>query len=241
MIRTRAAAALLAILVGVLPVCARARTGLPTMQIVASARIAAVAERIARSLVSDPERALAPAFLIADQSVPLGAVALTSGVPLLNSTYVGVPVSITIDGRVVRTVYAGYHITSFIQTAVAAHDLAPDTILQADDLTTARMPYTGRPALDVSTFVGRKVRVVVAHGAVLYPELTVVNELVRAGMPALFIVHDGPVKLAADVVARTGGGLGDYVTIYDPQTQKALSGVVTGPGTVELTLPGENF
>ena len=83
-------------------------------------------------------------------------------------------------------------------------------------------------------------RAVIPRGDIVYPELTAVNEIVRAGMPALLIVHDGPVRLAADVVARTSGGLGDYVTIYNPQTQRALSGVVTGPNTVELTLPGSN-
>ena len=65
-----------------------------------------------------------------------------------------------------------------------------------------------------------------------------VLRVIRAG--AVEIVHDGAVRLAADVVARTSGGLGEYVTIFDPQTQRALSGVVTGPNTVELTLPGEN-
>jgi len=68
----------------------------------------------------------------------------------------------------------------------------------------------------------------------------VVNELVKPGSSIVFIVHDGPVALSADVIARTGGGMGDIVSVYNPQTRTALSGVVTGPNTVEYTLPGAN-
>jgi flagella basal body P-ring formation protein FlgA len=172
--------------------------------------------------------------------VPAGAVALTTGTPQLNATYVSVPIDIDVDGRRTRTVFAGFRITTYVRMTVAAHDLAPGAVLTADDLAYTRMPFSGRPALDIDTFLGRKIRGVVARGEVVYPELTTVNEIVRAGMPALFIVHDGLVRLSADVIARNGGGLGDYVTIFNPQTQKALSGIVTGPNTVELTLPGDN-
>ncbi|MHB8144911.1 MAG: flagella basal body P-ring formation protein FlgA [Vulcanimicrobiaceae bacterium] len=40
--------------------------------------------------------------------------------------------------------------------------------------------------------------------------------------------------------ARTSGGLGDQVQIYNPSTNKSLSGTVTGPGRVELDLSGGN-
>ena len=50
-------------------------------------------------------------------------------------------------------------------------------------------------------------------------------------------MRDGPVSLTADVIARTGGGLGESVTVYNEQTNRILSGTVTGPNRVELTLP----
>lgn len=234
-----ASGALVALLV-LVPGRAHARVVGPAQQIVAAARIAAVADRIARDEVRDADRALAPAFALSDISVPAGSVVIVAGLPQLNATYVSVPIRIEIDGRLARTIFAGYRITTFVRTAVAAHDLAPDTILNASDLIAARVPFTGRPGLETTTFVGRKVRALTPRGSILYPELTSVNEIVRAGMPALFVVHDGPVALAADVVARTSGGIGQSVTIYDPQTGKALSGIVTGPNRVELTLPGAN-
>jgi flagella basal body P-ring formation protein FlgA len=236
----RAAGFVLAILVGLTPAGAFARTPADSMQIVPAAQIASLAERIARSAVPDPERALAPSMQIMDQRVPGGALVLVPGTPQVNPSYVSVPIGIEIDGKLARTVFAGFRVTTYVRMPVAAHDLAAGAVLGPDDLSYARLPFNGRPGLDIETFVGRKVRSVIARGDIVYPELTAVNEIVRAGMPAVLIVHDGPVRLAADVVARTSGGLGDYVTIYNPQTQRALSGVVTGPNTVELTLPGAN-
>ncbi len=234
----RAAAAMLAVIAAAVP--GRTFAQPDAFQVIAAARISAVAQFGARSAVDDVQRALAPAFLIVDQTVPRGLVEIQSGHAQVNPTYVSVPVVITVDGRIARTVYAGYRITTFIAAICAAHDLAPDAVLGADDLGVARVPFSGRAALDKAAFVGRKVRAAIARGALLYPEQTVVNEIVLAGMPAVLIVHDGPVSLAADVVARTSGGLGEFVTIFNPQTQKALSGIVTAPNTVELTLPGAN-
>jgi flagella basal body P-ring formation protein FlgA len=235
----RIAGAALIIVLGLTTADASARAGEPRTQVVPAERIAAFAEHIARALVPDSERALAPAFRILDQSVPLGTVAIVAaGKPQVNATYIGVPVAIAIEGHVARTMFAGFRITSYVRMPVAAHDVAAGAILNGDDIAYARVPFDGRPARDADAFIGRKVRSLIARGDVLVPELTVVNEIVHAGMPAVLIVRDGPVRLAADVVARSSGGLGDYVSIFDPQTQRVLSAVVTGPDTVELALPG---
>jgi flagella basal body P-ring formation protein FlgA len=71
----------------------------------------------------------------------------------------------------------------------------------------------------------------------LYVEQTSPDDVVKAGQPAILVVHDGGVALAADVVARTGGAVGDIVTVFNPTTQKALAAVVTGPSRVEIELP----
>ena len=63
--------------------------------------------------------------------------------------------------------------------------------------------------------------------------------LVKAGNTVTLIVDNDGVRVAADVVARTSGGLGDEVSVYNPQTNKTLSGTVVGPDRVELNLSGE--
>jgi flagella basal body P-ring formation protein FlgA len=148
-----------------------------------------------------------------------------------------VPVQLVVDGRVAKTVTSGYRVQQYIHTAVAAHDLAPGDLLGAGDLTLARVLSNGRPAVTVAALIGRKVRAATPRGQQLFVEQTMVNELVKAGAGAILLVRDGPVVLTADVIARTGGGLGESVTVYNAQTNRILSGTVTGPNRVELTLP----
>jgi len=208
------------------------------VQTVPGERIAAIAGRIAGTLISGSDRTVTPAFKIFDQTVPAGTIAIETGTPQVNPSYVTVPITIDVDGRVARTLVAGYRVTTYVTTTVAARDLTPGTVLTPGDLATQRVPSYGRAGIDPAALIGRQLHTTVARGAVVYVEQTGLPLLVRAGQPALLIVRDGGVSLSADVVARTGGALGESVSVWDPQTQRALSGVVTGPNVVELVLPG---
>ena len=207
-------------------------------QIVRGTRVVAVADRLARALVGGPDRSIAPAFAVADQNVPAGDVAIAvAGSPTITATYVSVPVAIRVDGKLARTVVAGYRVTTYVDTAIAARDLSPGAVLGADDVVTARLASNGRPAVGAGALLGRKLSVALAKGAPVYVESTIANVVVKAGQAAILVVRDGPVALTADVVARTGGAVGDTVTVLNPQTQKAIAAIVTGPNRVELTLP----
>jgi flagella basal body P-ring formation protein FlgA len=219
------------------PVPATADAGM--QQIVAGARIAGFADKIAHAQVNGPDRSIAPAYAVADQHVLAGDVQLApAGSPFVTSTYVGVPVAIRVDGKLARTVVAGYRVTTFVHTAVAARDLAPGAVLSESDLALARVASNGRPAVGTEVLVGRKLSSATAKGAALYVEQTAPDTVVKAGQAAILTVRDGPVALTVDVVARTGGAVGDTVTVFNPQTQRAIAAVVTGKNRVELTLPG---
>jgi len=220
-------------------VAATASAATPETQVVAGTRLAAVADKIVHGLVSGPDRAVAPAYQVADQSLPLGAVQIApAGTPFVSATYAGVPIAIRIDGKLARTVVAGYRITTYVHTAVAARDLAPGAVLAQDDLALARVASNGRPAVGIDALLGRKLSSATVKGAPLYVEQTVPDTVVKPGQAAILIVRDGNVALTADVVARTGGAIGDTVTVFNPQTQKAIAAVVTGKNRVELILPG---
>jgi flagella basal body P-ring formation protein FlgA len=209
------------------------------LQVVAGARVAAIADAVVHELVKGPDRSAAPAYQIIDQSVPAGSVTIVpAGAPYVSATYVSVPVAIRVDGKLARSVVAGYRVTTYLETAVAAHDLAPGAVLTPDDLVLTRVAFNGRPAVGIEALAGRKLRAATSKGAPLYVEQTAPNDVVKAGQPATLVVHDGAVALAADVVARTGGALGDVVTVVNPATQKALAAIVTGPSRVEIDLPG---
>src|SRR5581483_5704761 len=161
-----------------------------------------------------------------------------AGAPFVSPSYASVAVAISVNGRLARTVVAGYRITTYVRTAVAAHDLPPNTLLAPDDVAIARVPANGRPVVTPEALIGRRLRMALPKNAPLYVEETTANQVVLAGQPAILIVHDGGVALAADVVARTAGAIGDVVTVVNPQTNRALAGIVTGPARVEITLPG---
>ena len=208
-------------------------------QVVAAARLFALAERAVHAAINAPDREVRAEYKFTDQVVPAGKVTIDVQAAQYNPTYIAIPLLLSVDGKPIRTLYCGYRIITYVHTAVAAHDLSAGSVLDAGNLIIGRVPTNGRPPLEVASLTGRKLSVAVAAGAPVYFEQTRVNELVMAGQPVIYILHDGPVVVSADVIARTGGGMGQVVAVYNPVTRKALSGVVTGPGKVEFTLPGD--
>jgi flagella basal body P-ring formation protein FlgA len=219
---------------------AYAPVGQAPTQLVTGAKLASLANAVVAHLVTDPDRAPVAAFAPVDQNVPVGALAIAVGTPQVNPTYIAVPMQITVDGRVVRSVVAGYRVQQYVHTAVATHDLAPGEVLTSADIATSRVLSNGRPAVEPGSLVGRQMRAATNRGALLYVEQTSVVDLVKSGAGVILVIHDGPVALTADVVARTAGGLGDTVTVYNARTNKILSGTVTGPDRVDLQLPGDD-
>jgi flagella basal body P-ring formation protein FlgA len=208
-------------------------------QVVSAARLVELAEKTVHAIVNDPDRQVRAEARLTDQTVPVGKVTIETQSAQYNPNYISIPLTISVDGKPIRTVVAGYRIVTYVHTAVAARDLPAGTILAAEDLTIGRVPYNGRSPLDTRSLVGRKLNVHLAHGNAIYLESTRINEIVTAGQPVIFILHDGPVVVSADVVARNSGGMGQTVAVYNPMTRKELSGIVTGPAQVEYTLPGD--
>jgi flagella basal body P-ring formation protein FlgA len=211
----------------VAPTFANASAAPRAEQVVAGATITSIAKAAVLGVVHDTDRVVAPAYTIVDQRVPVGNVVVAIvKAPIVNPGFATVPVAITVDGKLERTITAGFRVTAFVRSAAAARDLEAGTVLSE--------------TVGLEALVGRKIRTATFKGTAVYPEATMAVQVVKAGDTVVFIIHDGPVVLSADVVARSSGALGETVFVYNPQTHKALSGLVTGPGKVELTLPGDD-
>jgi flagella basal body P-ring formation protein FlgA len=232
----RTLAVAVVVILALAPFTARAQGA--STQRVSGKRIASIAQHQLSFMSHDADRGFVPASIVPDQVVSEGRIALHAGAPTGTTAFVNVPVEIDVDGKPDRTVLVGYRVEQFVETAVAAHDLAPGTVLSADDLTMARVPFTGVPANGVDVLVGRRTDGAVLKGQPVRIQATAVNQIVKAGATVVFIIRDSGVTISADAIARTGGGLGDQVFVYNPSTHKALSGTVTGPGTVELDISG---
>jgi flagella basal body P-ring formation protein FlgA len=221
---------------GVSPVGASAQTW---TQRIAGSRLTSIASRVLRGLPADPNAQPMLSNVVADQLVGPGVVALAPQAPLVTTAFINVPIAIELDGRVDRVVYVGYRIQHFVRTAVAAHDLAPGSVLGASDVTLARIASTGHTINSTGVLIGRRLIGAIPAGQPVYLDRTQVDQIVKAGATVIMIIRDGGVSLVADVVARTSGGLGDQISVYSTSTNKMLSGTVVGPDRVELNIdPG---
>lgn len=230
----RSLAALAALFLTLAPLGARAQSLLH----VSGQRIEQIASREIAGLAHDADHQYVAVSVVPDQVINGDRVALHAQSPIGTSSFVNVPVAIDVDGKLDRTVYVGYRMQQYVETAVAAHDIVPGTVLSADDLAMARVPFTGRPGNGIDALVGRKVTGSLLKGQPVRIEATAVNQIVKAGSTVVLVVRDFGVQVTADVIARTSGGLGDEVSVYNPSTNKALSGTVTAPNTVELDISG---
>jgi flagella basal body P-ring formation protein FlgA len=197
------------------------------MQVLSGARFESLAAPISKGVHLDGDAALVQSYRIPDQVV--------------TQSYVNVPVEIDLDGRFLRQIFVGYRVERYVQTAVATHDLLPGAVLAASDLKMTRMVFTGQRTNGTGALVGRRVISAVRAGAPVTIEGTQVDQIVKAGNTVTLIVDNDGVRVAADVVARSSGGLGDHVSVYNPMTNKTLTGTVVGPDRVELNLSGETL
>jgi flagella basal body P-ring formation protein FlgA len=207
-------------------------------QIVRGRVIEALATPVSKAVQLTGDAVLVQAYPVTDQMVPPGHVELIAQSAVVTSTYVNVPIQIDLDGRFLRQIFVGYRVQRYVMTAVATHDLVPGAVLGEDDVKMARIVYTGQPANGTQVLVGRRVITAMRAGAPITIEATRVDQIVKAGNTVTLIVDNNGVRVAADVVARTSGGLGDEVNVFNPQTNRVLSGTVVGPDRVELNLSG---
>jgi len=208
-------------------------------QVLAGSRFDALAAPVSKAVHLDGDATLVEAYHVVDQIVPAGRVTLLVQSAIVTPSFVNVPIEIDLDGRFLRQIFVGYRVQRYVQTAVATHDLVPGAVLVAADLKMTRMVFTGQRTNGTQVLVGRRVIGAVRAGAPVTIEGTQINQIVRAGNTVTLIVDNDGVRVAADVVARTSGGLGDEVNVYNPQTNRTLTGTVVGPDRVELNLSGE--
>ena len=211
------------------------------MQVLSGARFEALAAPITKGVRLEGDAVLVQSYRIPDQVVPPGRVSLVVQSAIVTPSYVNVPVEIDLDGRFLRQIFVGYRVQRYVSTAVATHDLLPGAVLAASDLKMARMVFVGQRTNGTAALVGRRVISAVRSGAPLTIEGTQVDQIVKAGNTVTLIVDNDGVRVAADVVARTSGGLGEQVNVFNPLTNKTLTGTVVGPDRVELNLSGDTL
>jgi len=208
-------------------------------QTVPGARLETLAATVERTVHVGGDAKLVQAFPVPSQIVPPGRVTLRPQAAIVTTSYVNVPVEIDVNGAFLRKIFVGYRVERFVQTAVATHDLVPGTVIAPSDVRMARVVFVGQQTNGTQALIGRRIVATIRSGAPISIEVTQINQIVKAGEVVTLIVDDGGVSVVADAVASTSGGLGEQVSVYNPQTHKALTGTVVGPDRVELNLTGD--
>jgi flagella basal body P-ring formation protein FlgA len=208
-------------------------------QTVPGSRFETLAATVERDVHLTGDARLVQAFPVTNQILPLGRVTLQAKGAIVTGSYVNVPIEIDVNGSFLRQIFVGYRVERYIQTAVATRDLVPGTVIADGDVRMARVVYIGQQINGTDALIGRRLGAAVRSGAPVPIEITQVNDIVKAGETVTLIVDDNGVSVVADAVASTSGGLGDHVSVYNPQTHKALTGTVVGPDRVELNLTGD--
>ena len=237
MMRTIVAGAAIATLafLGCVPSMAFAQAA---SQRISGKRFEALAKPMIAGIHPAGDAVLAQAYPVPDQVVPSGKLSLTVESAMVNPVFVNVPIEIDVDGHFIRQIFVGYKVQRYVRAAVAAVDIDPGTVLSYADLKMERIPDNGQRTNGIEALVGRRVLSAVRAGQPIAIESTQTDQIVKAGSTIVMIVHDGGVDVVAAVVARQSGGLGDEIPVYNPQTNKALSGTIIGPDRVELNLSG---
>lgn len=220
------------------PAALRAQT---LTQVVPGRRFEELAAPAIKAVHLSGDAKLVQAYQIPDQTVGAGRVRLLVQSAIVTPSYVNVPIQVDLDGRFLRQIFVGYKVVRYVQTAVATHDLLPGAVLTASDLRMARVIYSGQWTNGAVVLVGRRLIAAVRAGSPITIESTTINQIVKAGNTVTLIVDDNGVAVVADVVARSSGGLGEHVSVYNPQTNTTLTGTVVGPDRVELNLSGETL
>jgi flagella basal body P-ring formation protein FlgA len=218
---------------------AAALLALATTQSVPGVQFESLASPIEHSVKLTGDARLVQSVRIPAQIVPAGKVVLKAHPAIVTPSYVNVPVEIDVNGAFIRQIFVGYRVERFVETAVAAHDLVAGSVIDSSDVFMQRIVSTGQRVNGVNALVGRKVVANVRAGAPVSIEMTRIDQIVKAGQTVTLIVSDNGVSVVADVVANTSGGLGDQISLYNPQTHKMLTGTVVGPDRVELNLTGD--
>lgn len=206
------------------------------VQLIAGAKIASVGEREARHCLKDREHGLL-ALGVVDQRLPSGRLAITAeAAQCSGSDYLNVPIRLIVNGQPIRSVLAGYRIVKYIWRPLAVHDLPQGHLLDREDFILTKIIDDNSQECDIQTLLGRSLTSALAQGHMPQSWQTASVQVVYSGEPVVLIIRDGNVALAADVVARTAGGIGEAVTVYDEHSERTMSAVVTAPGQVEVRL-----
>jgi flagella basal body P-ring formation protein FlgA len=118
---------------------------------------------------------------------------------------------------------------------VATHNLMPGDILRSDDIQAQSLPQPAPDALPASReLAGLEVKRRVYLGRPLGARDVGPPIVIKANAPVDVYWQSGDLTLVMQGNALEPGAVGDSIRVLNPTTSRAVRGIVTGQGTVEI-------
>jgi flagellar basal body P-ring formation protein FlgA len=135
------------------------------------------------------------------------------------------------------TIYVPVHLHGWINAVVASVNLAPETKLEADDLTRGPVDMfanNGSLLTDVGAVEGKILRVGLLAGAPILSPFLEYPIVIHRGQRVLLTLTARTMEIKAPAVALEDGRVGDSIEVENPDSQKTMRATVLGDGSVEM-------
>ena len=198
---------------------------------------AELAVRTARKDLVDENTTFEPSQLPARIFVANGKRELQAGSVHSVGSFVNVPVTISVDGRPIKTVDVSFKLKRTSAVLVAKRTLEPHTALTEEDITLASMeaaPGAGAPLTDVAALIGKRTTRRIIQGAALTIACVECSPIIMPGAKVNLQVAVGGVVISSPGIARTQAAQGETVRVYATETKKELTGIALDAGTVRV-------
>lgn len=198
-----------------------------------AARVAREVERGAIELLAAPRELILPA----------GDVVTT--VSLQSGSLAGGPVTVLVEAtsedrmgvRTTRSATATFRINARHDVVVTARDVAPRTILTADDVRTERRHHDRVPpgALrEVREAIGKEATRMVVQGDALTTSSVAPPRVVRRGAVVTLLVEGRGFRVVARGIAAEDGAVGDTIRVVNQTSHREMAGRVEDDRTVRI-------
>jgi len=143
-----------------------------------------------------------------------------------------------VDNHVAKNMSVKGRIEALAPVAVATRKLNKGTILLPSTLALAVKDINkiSNPGLELSTFIGKKLKRTIRSGTVITPIMVETLPVIRRGERVKIVISSGIMHLSATGIARTDGRPDQMIRVQNTRSNKIIQCRVTAPGLVEITL-----
>ncbi len=118
-----------------------------------------------------------------------------------------------------------------VEALVFSHAMNTGQIVQADDMTFAKVPAgAGDMPSDAASVIGKAVRYPMREGAVIRTSALSQPTVIHRAEPVKVTWSSGALSLSVTGTAQKDAAIGDTLQIENPTSKKMIDAVVTGPG-----------